>query len=143
MPFKSQAQRRWMYANEPEMAKKWSEHTPKEIKLPEQVKSANNNNNNKHMTTQQEAYINGFVKRANQYGYSDVQAIELLKESGALGDLVTNAGNAYNNYINQKNTPTPADMAANQRARANYAKQMPRQPAGQQLPPPVQVAPQK
>jgi hypothetical protein len=38
MPFKSQAQRRWMYANHPEMAEEWSEHTPKGAKLPERVK---------------------------------------------------------------------------------------------------------
>jgi len=37
MPFKSKAQRRWMYANDPEMAKKWEEHTGKK-KLPEKVK---------------------------------------------------------------------------------------------------------
>lgn len=37
MPFKSQAQRKWMYANDPEMAKKWEEHTPKG-KLPKKVK---------------------------------------------------------------------------------------------------------
>ena len=89
------------------------------------------------MTVQQEAYINGFVKRANQHGLSDYQAIELLKESGALGDLVTSAGNAYNNYVNSKNTPSAADLVANQNARKNYIKQMPRQPAGQQLPAPV------
>ena len=40
MPFKSNAQRRWMYANHPEMAKEWSEHTPKGVKLPEHVKKA-------------------------------------------------------------------------------------------------------
>lgn len=28
MPFKSQAQRRWMYANKPEMAKQWEDDTP-------------------------------------------------------------------------------------------------------------------
>lgn len=39
MPFKSQAQRRWMYATHPEMAKRWEEHTPKK-KLPEHVKNA-------------------------------------------------------------------------------------------------------
>ena len=27
MPFKSQAQRRWMYANKPEMAKEWEDDT--------------------------------------------------------------------------------------------------------------------
>jgi hypothetical protein len=37
MPFKSKAQRAWMYANKPEMAKKWEDHTPKGKKLPEHV----------------------------------------------------------------------------------------------------------
>ncbi len=35
MPFQSQAQRAWMYANKPEMAAKWEKHTPKGTKLPE------------------------------------------------------------------------------------------------------------
>jgi len=39
MPFKSEAQRRWVYAKHPEMAKRWQEHTPKD-KLPEKVKHA-------------------------------------------------------------------------------------------------------
>lgn len=34
MPFKSEAQRGWMYANHPEMAKRWEKHTPKGKKLP-------------------------------------------------------------------------------------------------------------
>tara|TARA_R110002020_G_scaffold276042_2_gene491232 strand:- start:359 stop:1624 length:1266 start_codon:yes stop_codon:yes gene_type:complete len=38
MPFNSKAQQRWMYANEPEMAKKWSKHTPDHKSLPEKVK---------------------------------------------------------------------------------------------------------
>ena len=40
MPMKSDRQRRWMWANDPEMAKRWEEHTPKNKKLPEKVKSA-------------------------------------------------------------------------------------------------------
>ena len=28
MPFKSQAQKKWMYANMPEMAKEWEDETP-------------------------------------------------------------------------------------------------------------------
>lgn len=40
MPFKSEAQRRWMYANHPRMAREWSAHTPKGAKLPEKVKKA-------------------------------------------------------------------------------------------------------
>ncbi len=35
MPFKSQAQRAWMYANKPSMAAEWEAHTPKGKKLPE------------------------------------------------------------------------------------------------------------
>jgi hypothetical protein len=53
MPFESEAQRRWMYANKPEMAKRWEKHTPKDTKLPEKVKKA---------------YIKGFLNRAEQYG---------------------------------------------------------------------------
>lgn len=40
MPFKSQAQRRWMYSNYPKMAKRWSTHTPKGKDLPEHVKES-------------------------------------------------------------------------------------------------------
>ncbi|MCX6794808.1 MAG: hypothetical protein NTY31_02385 [Candidatus Falkowbacteria bacterium] len=38
MPFKSQAQRKWMFANKPEMAEKWAKETPKDKKLPKKVK---------------------------------------------------------------------------------------------------------
>lgn len=41
MPFKSQAQRKFMYANNPEMAKEWEEHTPKGKKLPKKVTHGN------------------------------------------------------------------------------------------------------
>ena len=37
MPFVSQAQRRWMYENKPEMAKEWESKTPKGAKLPQHV----------------------------------------------------------------------------------------------------------
>ena len=35
MPFKSEAQRKWMYANHPKMAARWEKETPKKKKLPE------------------------------------------------------------------------------------------------------------
>jgi hypothetical protein len=38
MPFVSDAQRAWMYANKPAMAKEWQSHTPKGADLPEHVK---------------------------------------------------------------------------------------------------------
>lgn len=37
MPFKSEAQRRWIHANKPDMAKKWEKKTPKGKKLPQKV----------------------------------------------------------------------------------------------------------
>lgn len=39
MPFKSKAQMRWMFANHPEMAKRWAEHTPDIKNLPERSSS--------------------------------------------------------------------------------------------------------
>lgn len=37
MPFKSEAQRRFMWARHPKRAEKWEKHTPKGKKLPEKV----------------------------------------------------------------------------------------------------------
>ena len=37
MPFKSAAQRRWMFWAHPEMAKRWAKETPKGKKLPERI----------------------------------------------------------------------------------------------------------
>jgi len=37
MPFRSQAQRKWMFSQHPEMAKRWAKHTPDIKKLPEHV----------------------------------------------------------------------------------------------------------
>ncbi len=38
MPFKSEAQRKFMYSKHPKIAKRWSKHTPKDEKLPKHVK---------------------------------------------------------------------------------------------------------
>lgn len=40
MPFKSEKQRRWMYANEPEMAKRWSEEEDDEVREKRRKKAA-------------------------------------------------------------------------------------------------------
>ena len=37
-PFVSKAQRKWMFANEPEIAKRWAKETPKGKRLPKHVK---------------------------------------------------------------------------------------------------------
>jgi len=38
MPFKSEQQRKFMYATNPKMAVQWEEHTPKGKALPKKVK---------------------------------------------------------------------------------------------------------
>lgn len=37
MPFKSQVQRKWMFAKKPRMAKKWAKETPDIKDLPEKL----------------------------------------------------------------------------------------------------------
>ena len=37
MPFKSKAEERWMFANKPEMAKRWAAETPDQSALPQKV----------------------------------------------------------------------------------------------------------
>jgi hypothetical protein len=39
VPFKSEAQRRYLWAKEPAVAKEWAAHTPKGTKLPQHVKA--------------------------------------------------------------------------------------------------------
>jgi len=43
MPFLSEAQRKWMWVNHPEMARKWDAHTPPG-KLPEKVNTEKKGN---------------------------------------------------------------------------------------------------
>jgi hypothetical protein len=38
MPFRSQAQRKFMFARHPKIAKRWAKHTPKNAKLPARVR---------------------------------------------------------------------------------------------------------
>ena len=38
MPVRSKAQRRWLWATDPEMARRWEDHTPDDAELPEKVK---------------------------------------------------------------------------------------------------------
>jgi len=40
MPFKSQAQRKWMYSQKPAMAQRWEDDTPKGKSLPKKKKKA-------------------------------------------------------------------------------------------------------
>ena len=42
VPFKSKAQRKYLFANEPEVAKEFAKKTPKNAPLPFKVKSSGN-----------------------------------------------------------------------------------------------------
>jgi hypothetical protein len=46
------------------------------------------------MYTQEEAYIEGLVKRANEYGFSSQEAITLLKQANDFEDLDANVFNS-------------------------------------------------
>jgi hypothetical protein len=48
MPFKSEAQRRYLYANNPAVARKFEKHTPKGTKLPQRVLAAELRKGNKN-----------------------------------------------------------------------------------------------
>ena len=70
MPFVSKAQRRWMYANKPDMAKKWEKETPKGAKLPERVK---------------EAYESGAQRALKDLGITKEANLKKYLIGGALG----------------------------------------------------------
>lgn len=61
------------------------------------------------MNTEQQAYINGFVKRAADYGYNQQEALTILKQAGGffggLGNSmdtgISNATQAVGNKVNQ------------------------------------------
>jgi len=68
MPFKSEAQRRFMYAKHPEIAKRFQKHTPKGADLPEHVKKS-----------AQEAIAEALgEKQAAPFGYD----VKRLQEAG-------------------------------------------------------------
>ena len=50
MPFVSQAQAKWMFANKPKMAKEWESKTPKGKKLPKHVKGNKKKTKKRNLT---------------------------------------------------------------------------------------------
>ena len=57
MPFKSEAQRSFMYANHPEIAKRWSSETKSESDLPERVQSNQNQPSNERRMSAMKSLI--------------------------------------------------------------------------------------
>lgn len=54
----------------------------------------------------QEAYINGFVKRAAEHGYSADEAINLLKQSGIINDIGSRLATGAKDFV-QENIKDP------------------------------------
>tara|TARA_R110000796_G_scaffold13072_3_gene42746 strand:+ start:2411 stop:2590 length:180 start_codon:yes stop_codon:yes gene_type:complete len=50
MPFKSKAQRAWMYKNNPKLAEKWEKETSKDSSLPDRVKKKKRSNKPKEIS---------------------------------------------------------------------------------------------
>ena len=54
MPFKSEAQRRYLYATDPKMAKRWEKKTPRNAKLPERATKKRRRRNSSIMSALEE-----------------------------------------------------------------------------------------
>lgn len=74
MPFKSKKQMRWMYANHPEMAKRWSKHTKDIKKLPEEVEESDKKTE-KEATARLEALLFGSTYKISAVNQLAVQQI--------------------------------------------------------------------
>lgn len=59
------------------------------------------------MNTQEQAYINGFVKRASEYGLNETQSIELLKQAKRIG--ISDVENALGLYLRGKDETADAE----------------------------------
>jgi hypothetical protein len=59
MPFKSKAQKKYLYANEPKVAKKFEKHTPKGMELPEKIVKRKGSMRTRHDAGKQRATFGG------------------------------------------------------------------------------------
>jgi hypothetical protein len=83
MPFKSEAQRAWMYSHNPDMAAKWQAHTPKDKKLPHKVANPQ--------------YAEGMrsIRRSNAAGTHDERPNRERSRSDALRKAISRSKEEY------------------------------------------------
>lgn len=72
MPWKSEAQRKFMYARHPEIAKRFQEHTPKGTKLPEHV-----GDKKKMRKHEKKAFDLGTDAALNCFGYKSANLLNM------------------------------------------------------------------
>ena len=88
MPFKSEAQRRWMYANHPRMAREWSAHTPKGKNLPEKVKQAyQDGEENKD----ESSFLENYLKATAGHKLVDSGLSHLIRKNNLFSNYYANA----------------------------------------------------
>jgi len=89
MPMKSKAQRGWMWANKPEMAKRWEKHTPKGVKLPEHVAEkkeagvlhAYGSEGLRECKERRDAFKVGFLRKVAELGMTPTDFFGMVKEA--------------------------------------------------------------
>lgn len=90
-PFKSKAQERWMFANHPDMAKRWADHTPSIKALPEKV--ANKGHNYGAMGGDALEFLAEIAARA---GHDPAAAAKLVGKELSGKQLVEDLGHGAN-----------------------------------------------
>lgn len=102
VPFKSDAQRKWMFANEPELAKRWAKHTPKGKKLPEHVKKSSQAPGEID-PRRVLAYKVGFLAKLAELGVAPGELHERLTKAALLDplDVLARLGEGATNVLGQ------------------------------------------
>ena len=75
------------------------------------------------MTTQQQAYIEGFVKRAAEYGFNEDEAVNILKEAGALTTIAKMEASGANPKVLKRILSSRKQLADEIRHSRNSAAQ--------------------
>lgn len=88
MPFKSEAQRRWMYANHPRMAREWSAHTPKGAELPEKVKKAYQDGEEEQNKS---SFLEDYLKATAGHKLVDSGLSHLIRKNNLFSNYYANA----------------------------------------------------
>jgi len=84
MPFSSKQQVKWMFANHPEMAKRWAAHTPDMKKLPATAAAGKKDDDK---DAEKKAFASAFVLGCRRAGVTDPAAIAAVAEKFAAAVL--------------------------------------------------------
>ena len=103
MPFVSKDQRAWMFANEPEMAKRWAKHTPKGKRLPKRVR--------KESVGLEAGVANLFAPMMTESDYTWTKRASLASAGVLLGLLAAKTAGGKGDYVPPQTANPPAQQA--------------------------------